>query len=78
MRLDMRFTGPVTPFTACVGRLFLAAGDTLEMRVLVKLERNIGMASLADDASYVSGFGRLSAACRTNEPDDYERFYNAL
>jgi hypothetical protein len=78
MRLDVRFPGPVASFTASIGWIFLTAGNTFEMRVLVKFEPNIGMASLAGDTAYVSAFGRLSATCRSDETDDHERLSNTL
>jgi hypothetical protein len=78
MRLDVRFPGPVASFTASIGWIFLTTGNTLEMRVLVKLEPNVRMTSLAGDTAYVSAFGRLSATCHSDQTDDYERLNNTL
>lgn len=78
MRLDVRFPGPVASFTASIGRIFLATGNTLKMRVLVKLEPNIWVTGLADDAANISTFGRLSATCRSDETEDHERLSGTL
>lgn len=58
-RLDMRLAWPVTTFTSSVRGSRGAAGDRFVMWVLIEVQPDIGMASLACIASYVLAGGRL-------------------
>jgi hypothetical protein len=53
MCLNVVAARPVTSFASCVGRLFLAAGDALEMGVFIEFEPNVRMADLAGGAPHI-------------------------
>jgi len=50
MRLHMRRRRPVTSLAARILRLLLTAGNASEMRILVELRPDIGMAGFANHA----------------------------
>ncbi len=63
VRVDMRTPGAVATLAARIFRFLFAAGNALEMRILVKSEPNIGMTGLTHHAADVRVLRLLMCVC---------------
>src|SRR4051794_13494657 len=71
MCLYVRSSGPVASFATCVLGGFLAGRDTPEMRILVELQPDIGMAGFTDSTPYIIALGIL--LCSSHQRQDKQR-----
>jgi len=58
MRGHVRFARPVAAFTTCAARRQIAGRHTFEMRVLIKVQPDVGVAGFAGVAAHVSAGAR--------------------
>lgn len=62
-RFDVFLSGPVAAFTTgALGRL-VTGGDTPVMRILIEVQSDVGMTSLADRAAHVLRHGGVRGSC---------------